>query len=146
MNREYHALLELNDGTEIRYSDLLYSGVYFECRTPDEKLSGGYKRAVTCWPVCVEPLRFFEVDGYSATELNELRKYIYKVGNLVVDMLLERSAYFGLNAVDLNGRRPGEKEIQAYNVRCMMPYMDYVPRMLEEITGYEAEYNEDKEG
>lgn len=87
--REYHQFLELNDGTEIRYSDMEYSGVYFECRTPDRSLPNGYKRAVTCWPACVEPLRFEEVEGYSAEELNELQSYIYKVGNMVMDWLLK---------------------------------------------------------
>ena len=42
-----------------------------------------------------------------------------------------------LNVMDLSGRRPGEKEIRAYNVGCMMPYMDYEPRTLEEIVGAE---------
>lgn len=89
--REYYQYLELNDGTEIKYSALKYSGVYFECKTPDEKMKNGYKRAVTCWPDCIEPLRFFEVEGYTAEELLNLRKYIVKVGDVVVKMLQEEA-------------------------------------------------------
>lgn len=87
--REYHQYLELNNGTEIRHSELKYSGVYFECRKPDKILPNGYKRAVACWPACVTPLRFDEVEGYSVEELDELRKQIYKVGDMVVNRLLE---------------------------------------------------------
>jgi len=34
---------------------------------------------------------------------------------------------------ELNMRREGEKEIRAFNVGCMHPYMDYEPRTLKEI-------------
>lgn len=40
-----------------------------------------------------------------------------------------------LNALDLSSRRAGEKDLRAYNVGCMMPYMGYEPRTLEEIVG-----------
>ena len=47
-------------------------------------------------------------------------------------------AYFKKCLSEMNGgefaiRRPHEKEIVAINVGCMMPYMDYTPRTLEEI-------------
>ena len=47
-------------------------------------------------------------------------------------------AYFKKYLSEMNGgefaiRRPHEKEIVAINVGCMMPYMDYTPRTLEEI-------------
>ena len=47
-------------------------------------------------------------------------------------------AYFKKCLSEMNGgefaiRRPYEKEIVAINVGCMMPYMDYTPRTLEEI-------------
>ncbi len=89
--REYFQYLELNDGTEIRYSKLKYSGVYFQCTTPDETQTTGYKRAVTCWPDCIEPMRFFEVEGYTPEELDNLRSYITKVGDVVVKMLQEEA-------------------------------------------------------
>ena len=46
--------------------------------------------------------------------------------------------YFQKCISEMNGgefaiRRPHEKEIVAINVGCMMPYMDYTPRTLEEI-------------
>lgn len=89
--REYYQYLELNDGTKIRHSALKYSGVYFQCTTPDKTQPSGYKRAVTCWPDCIEPLRFFEVEGYTPEELNNLRKYITKIGDVVVKMLQEEA-------------------------------------------------------
>ena len=90
-HREYYQYLELNDGTEIRYSALKYSGVYFQCTTPDKNRPTGYKRAVTCWPDCIEPLRFFEMEGYTPEELNNLRKYITKIGDVVIKMLQEEA-------------------------------------------------------
>ena len=47
-------------------------------------------------------------------------------------------AYFKKCLSEMNGgefaiRRPHEKEIVSINVGCMMPYMDYTPRTLEEI-------------
>ena len=47
-------------------------------------------------------------------------------------------AYFKKCLSEMNGgefaiRRPHEKEIVAINVGCMMPYMDYTPRTLNEI-------------
>lgn len=90
-HREYYQFLELDDGTEIRYSALKYSGVYFQCTTPDKTQVGGYKRAVTCWPDCIEPLRFLEVEGYTPEELDNLREYINKVGKTVVKMLQDES-------------------------------------------------------
>ena len=47
-------------------------------------------------------------------------------------------AYFKKCLSEMNGgefaiRRPHEKEIMAVNVGCMMPYMDYTPRTLDEI-------------
>ena len=47
-------------------------------------------------------------------------------------------AYFKKCLSEMNGgefaiRRPHEKEIVAINVGCMMSYMDYTPRTLEEI-------------
>lgn len=89
--REYYQYLELNDGTEIRHSAPKYSGVYFECKTPDNAQPSGYKRAVTCWPDCLEPLRFFEVEGYSSEELDNLRQYISEVGDIVVKTLQEEA-------------------------------------------------------
>ena len=38
-----------------------------------------------------------------------------------------------MNNLDFSIRRPHEKEIKAINVGCMMPYMNYTPRTLEEI-------------
>lgn len=38
-----------------------------------------------------------------------------------------------MNNLDFSIRRPHEKEIVAINVGCMMPYMDYTPRTLDEI-------------
>lgn len=89
--REYFQYLELNDGTEIRYSKLKYSGVYFQCTTPDETQTTGYKRAVTCWPDCIEPLRFLEVEGYTAEELDNLREHIMKVGDLTIKFLQDEA-------------------------------------------------------
>ena len=86
-HREYYQYLELEDGTEIKYSSLKYSGVYFQCTTPDKSQPTGYKRAVTCWPDCIEPMRFFDVEGYSKEELDALRVHINMVGSAVVNML-----------------------------------------------------------
>ena len=42
-------------------------------------------------------------------------------------------------------RRNGDKLLRAYNVGCMMPYMNYEPRTLEEIVvGSERFNNEQK--
>lgn len=42
-------------------------------------------------------------------------------------------------------RRKGDKLLRAYNVGCMMPYMNYEPRTLDEIViGSERFYNEQK--
>lgn len=38
-----------------------------------------------------------------------------------------------MNNLDFSIRRPHEKEIVAINVGCMMPYMNYTPRTLEEM-------------
>jgi len=90
-HREYYKFLELNDGTEIRYSAMKYSGVYFQCTTSDKTQLSGYKRAITCWPDCIEPMRFFDVEGYSREELDNLRTHIEKVGGTVVNMLQEEA-------------------------------------------------------
>ena len=38
-----------------------------------------------------------------------------------------------MNGGEFDIRRTNEKEIVDINVGCMMPYMDYTPRTLEEI-------------
>ncbi|MBQ6129159.1 MAG: metallophosphoesterase [Lachnospiraceae bacterium] len=38
-----------------------------------------------------------------------------------------------MNNEDFFGRRTGDRVLRAYNVGCMMPYMDYEPRSLAEI-------------
>ncbi len=38
-----------------------------------------------------------------------------------------------MNNKDFFGNAAGERVLQAYNVGCMMPYMDYAPRTLDEI-------------
>ena len=49
----------------------------------------------------------------------------------------------GMNAEDFFDRRAGDKMLRAYNVGCMMPYIDYEPRTIEEVVGrYERFYNE----
>ena len=48
-----------------------------------------------------------------------------------------------MNTEDFFGRRAGDKMLRAYNVGCMMPYIDYEPRTIEEVVGrYERFYNE----
>ena len=50
-----------------------------------------------------------------------------------------------MNTEDFFDRRAGDKMLRAYNVGCMMPYMDYEPRSLSEIVdGYERLYDESK--
>ena len=54
-------------------------------------------------------------------------------------------AYFKKCLSEMNGgefaiRRPHEKEIVATNVGCMMPYIDYTPRTLEEILVNNKQY------
>lgn len=39
-----------------------------------------------------------------------------------------------MNNEDFFNRRSGEEVLRAYNVGCMMPYMDYEPKSLAEIT------------
>ena len=41
-----------------------------------------------------------------------------------------------MNQEDFGSRRLGEQRIRAYNVGCMLPYMYYEPRRLEEIVDY----------
>lgn len=43
------------------------------------------------------------------------------------------------NSEELSLRRHGGEEIFAYNVGCMMPYMDYEPRTLKEIINYKKQ-------
>ena len=38
-----------------------------------------------------------------------------------------------MNTEDFFDRRAGDKMLRAYNVGCMMPYMDYEPKTLSEI-------------
>ena len=38
-----------------------------------------------------------------------------------------------MNSEDFEGKIPHSKPIRAYNVGCMLPYMDYEPRTLDEI-------------
>ena len=38
-----------------------------------------------------------------------------------------------MNNEDFFDRRAGNKMLRAFNVGCMMPYMDYEPRSLSEI-------------
>ena len=38
-----------------------------------------------------------------------------------------------MNTEDFFDRRAGDRILRAYNVGCMMPYMDYEPRTLSEI-------------
>lgn len=48
-----------------------------------------------------------------------------------------------MNTEDFFDRRAGDKRLRAYNVGCMMPYIDYEPRTIEEIVGgYERFYHE----
>ncbi len=50
-----------------------------------------------------------------------------------------------MNTEDFFDRRAGDTMLRAYNVGCMMPYMDYEPRTQEEIDeGYERIYPKEK--
>lgn len=50
-----------------------------------------------------------------------------------------------MNTETFFDRRKGGKLLRAYNVGCMMPYMNYEPRTLEEIVvGSERFNNEQK--
>ena len=58
----------------------------------------------------------------------------YDRGVLVLSEVSE-----GFAGGELSGKTDGGSKIRAYNVGCMLPYMDYEPRTLEEIvTGGEA--------
>ena len=54
------------------------------------------------------------------------------VHNTIEDTFF-RECLENMNKTDFKGRREGDKLLRAYNVGCMMPYMDYEPRTLEEI-------------
>ena len=45
-----------------------------------------------------------------------------------------------MNNDDFFGRRAGDSILRAYNVGCMMPYMEYEPRTLEEIVDNYPQY------
>ena len=48
-----------------------------------------------------------------------------------------------MNNEDFFDRRAGGEVLRAYNVGCMMPYMNYEPQTLDEITkGYKRFYHE----
>ena len=66
---------------------------------------------------------------------NQHRGFIHLYGHLHAS---EEEVFFQrclkeLNQMDLEHRRQGNCRKQAYNVGCMMPYMNYEPRTLEEI-------------
>ena len=45
--------------------------------------------------------------------------------------------------MDFFDRRAGDEVLRAYNVGCMMPYMNYEPQTLDEFTkGYKRFYHE----
>ena len=46
-----------------------------------------------------------------------------------------------MNNEDFFNRRAGEEVLRAYNVGCMMPYMDYEPKTLSEIVRGAEEYD-----
>lgn len=54
------------------------------------------------------------------------------VHNSMEDIIF-RECLARFNMEDAESRRYGNTDLQAYNVGCMMPYMNYEPRTLEEI-------------
>lgn len=86
---EFREFIRLNNGTKIMFSRLKYSGVYFRCETPRGVENEGEKHAMTIWPDDIEPQRFFDIKGYTADEIEELRFHINKVGNLVLSWVKE---------------------------------------------------------
>ena len=51
-----------------------------------------------------------------------------------------------MNATDYSGRRTGKSEIKAFNVGCMMPYMDYEPRSIWELLDMDRHRREAEAG
>ena len=86
---QFRELLQLNDGTKIMYSRLKYSGVYFRCETPATSEGENMKYAMAVWPDDIEPLRFYDITGYTRNEIEVLRYHICKVGDMVLLWVVE---------------------------------------------------------
>ncbi len=68
---------------------------------------------------------------------NQHRGTILLYGHVHATMedIIFRECIARFNNEDMEGRRSGNTDLRAYNVGCMMPYMNYEPRTLEEILG-----------
>ena len=66
---------------------------------------------------------------------NQHRGFIHLYGHLhdSEEEVLFQKCLKELNQMDLEDRRQGTDRKHAYNVGCMMPYINYEPRTLEEI-------------
>jgi calcineurin-like phosphoesterase family protein len=72
---------------------------------------------------------------------NQHRGYIHLYGHVhnSIEEIIYRECLEKLNSDRVAARRPMEKDVKAYNVGCMLPYMNYTPRTLYEIiTGYDS--------
>lgn len=72
--------------------------------------------------------------------INQHRGYIHLYGHVhnSVEEVIFQNAVTSLNDDILSDRRNLDIEVKAYNVGCMMPWINYIPRTLEEIiSGYE---------
>lgn len=87
----FQEFAKLENGTVILYTWLEYTGVCFLCITPDKGSKNRVKRAMAIWPTDLEPLRFFNVKGYSLEEIDVLRREINKVGDEVLMKVLEEA-------------------------------------------------------
>lgn len=71
---------------------------------------------------------------------NQHRGYIHLYGHVhnSVEEVVFQKAVESLNDSIIAKRRPMDHTVRAYNVGCMMPWMNYTPRTLEEIiTNYD---------
>jgi len=86
---QFREFIQLDDGTKIMYSRLKYSGVYFRCEKFPISEEESMKSAMTVWPDDIEPLRFYDITGYTRNEIEVLRYHICKVGDMVFSWVKE---------------------------------------------------------
>ena len=125
-----HKILVRGNHDDIR--DLRYRQLYDEiCDYKEirDTLNGETIKLV----LCHYPILMWKGQHYGSILLyghvhNSVEEYYFK------------KCLLKMNTEDYFDRRAGDKMLCAYNVGCMMPYIDYEPRTIDEVVGgYESE-------
>ena len=109
-----------DDVTDYRYKQLFYA-IYDYLELTDYADKAAYRLVLSHYPI------LFWNGQHRGTIL------LYGHTHKSIEDAYFQKCISEMNNLDFSIRREHEKEIKAINVGCMMPYMDYTPRTLNEI-------------